>query len=225
MGGYIKLDQKILDWEWYTDPNTMRVFVHILLMANQEDKKYKGRVIPRGSVEVKIGNMADELDLTYSQVRTAIDKLKETEVIATSKSDKSITITVIKYGLYQDNRKEIARKSQGNSTEEKPKKPKKPKAKKADDRFFESDELQEAFLKFIEARKQGRKPMTEYAKELAVKKIEKLSEGNEDYALKMIYEAIEKGWQGIYPLKDERGRTIKPYGEEDDFLRYAKEGI
>ena len=30
---YIKLSRKILDWEWYGNINTCRVFIHMLLKA------------------------------------------------------------------------------------------------------------------------------------------------------------------------------------------------
>ena len=32
--GYIKLCRKLAAWEWYTDANTVRVFIHCLIMAN-----------------------------------------------------------------------------------------------------------------------------------------------------------------------------------------------
>ena len=42
MNGWIKLHRKITEWEWYTDRNTLAVFLHLLIMANIEDKKYRG---------------------------------------------------------------------------------------------------------------------------------------------------------------------------------------
>ena len=47
---YIKLSRKILDWEWYGNINTCRVFIHMLLKAYWKDKKIEGTVIPRGSI-------------------------------------------------------------------------------------------------------------------------------------------------------------------------------
>ena len=35
--GFIKLHRKILKWEWYDEPNTMRLFIHLLLTASIED--------------------------------------------------------------------------------------------------------------------------------------------------------------------------------------------
>ena len=33
MSGWIKLHRKITEWEWYSDANTFRVFMHLLLTA------------------------------------------------------------------------------------------------------------------------------------------------------------------------------------------------
>ena len=43
--GFIKLHRKIIDWEWYDDINTKTLFIHILLMANFEDKKWHGETV------------------------------------------------------------------------------------------------------------------------------------------------------------------------------------
>ena len=40
-GNYIKLSRGLLDWEWYTDINTTRLFIHMLLKANWKDGNFK----------------------------------------------------------------------------------------------------------------------------------------------------------------------------------------
>ena len=40
MSGWIKIHRQILEWEWYSDTNTFRVFLHLLLKANHKEKKY-----------------------------------------------------------------------------------------------------------------------------------------------------------------------------------------
>ena len=42
MEGWIKLHRQILDWEWYDDINVKVLFLHLLLTANYEDKKWQG---------------------------------------------------------------------------------------------------------------------------------------------------------------------------------------
>ena len=46
--GWVKLHRQLLDWEWYTDINTKVVFLHCLIKANWEDKRWRGVVIKRG---------------------------------------------------------------------------------------------------------------------------------------------------------------------------------
>lgn len=112
--GWIKLNRKILNWQWYQDGNTFRVFLHLLLTANVEDAEFKYDTIHRGEVAVSIGNLAKSTNLTYSQVRTALDHLKFSNEIAISARPKYLVISIVKYNEYQDNRTEIANESQAN---------------------------------------------------------------------------------------------------------------
>ena len=50
MGGHIKIDRRILEWEWYSDINTCRLFIHLLLKANWKDGRFQGTEVPRGSL-------------------------------------------------------------------------------------------------------------------------------------------------------------------------------
>ena len=62
-GNYIKLSRGLLDWEWYTDINTTRLFIHMLLKANWKDGNFKGTTIPRGSFVSSIGKLSGETGL------------------------------------------------------------------------------------------------------------------------------------------------------------------
>ena len=43
MEGWISLYKKFVNWEWYQDTNVKSVFIHLLLLASYEDKKWQGR--------------------------------------------------------------------------------------------------------------------------------------------------------------------------------------
>ena len=112
--GWIKLNRKILNWRWYQEGNTFRVFLHLLLTANVEDAEFKYDTIHRGEVATSIGSLAKSTKLTYSQVRTALEHLKFSNEIAIKTRSKYIVISIVKYNDYQDNDKENATKSQPN---------------------------------------------------------------------------------------------------------------
>ena len=101
MNNFIKIDRKILKWEWWNDINTSRLFIYMLIAANWKDNNYKGEVIKRGSFPSSISELAKETSLTENEIRTALKHLKSTGEI-TSKSHSKYTIFTIKnYDTYQ----------------------------------------------------------------------------------------------------------------------------
>lgn len=120
-GNYIKLHRSLMEWEWYKDSNTSRLFIHLLLRAHWVDMKYRGSVIPRGSFTSTLQELATETNMTISQIRTAIKHLKMTNEIATESHSEYTKFTVVNYNAYQENNKQddkpIANQSQ---TDDKP---------------------------------------------------------------------------------------------------------
>lgn len=116
--GYIKLYRDLMNWGWYKDANTVRVFLHCLLKANYTEKVFQGRVIPVGSFATSYENMAKELNLSVNKVRTAINHLKITHEITYEGTNQNSIITIKNYIQYQkDNmqcHKQITNESQSN---------------------------------------------------------------------------------------------------------------
>ena len=98
---FIKLDRDILNWRWYMDANTFRVFVHLLLKANIEDHDFERVTIHRGEVATSLGNLAKELNISIQSARTAISHLKSTGEITSTGYNKFTVISIVKYDLYQ----------------------------------------------------------------------------------------------------------------------------
>ena len=98
---YIMLSRKILEWEWWDDINTCRLFIYCLLKANWKDGRFKGMVIPKGSFVSSIPKMSDETSLTIREIRTAISHLKSTGEVTCKSYAKYTVFTVKNYCEYQ----------------------------------------------------------------------------------------------------------------------------
>jgi hypothetical protein len=101
MSGWIKIHRQILDWEWYSDNNAFRVFMHLILKANHKEKRYKGIELNCGSVITSRDILSLETGLSVQQIRTVLDKLKSTNEITIETSSKGTIIQVVNYAKYQ----------------------------------------------------------------------------------------------------------------------------
>ena len=99
--GFIKINRNILDWRWYGDDNTFRVFFHLLLKANYQDGEFEIHTIKRGQLVTGRKKLAKELNISERQVRTALDHLKTTNEIAITPTSKYSIITINSYDKYQ----------------------------------------------------------------------------------------------------------------------------
>ena len=101
MSGWIKIHRQILDWEWYSDNNAFRVFMHLILKANHKEKRFKGIELKSGSVVTSRDILSFETGLSVQQIRTSLDKLKSTNEITIETSTKGTIIQVVNYAKYQ----------------------------------------------------------------------------------------------------------------------------
>lgn len=101
MAGFIKLSRDILDWGWYSDPNTRAVFLHLLLTANFEDKDYLGNKITRGQAVVGLNALAEALGLSIRNVRTAFEHLKSTNEVTIKSTNKFSIVTICNFERWQ----------------------------------------------------------------------------------------------------------------------------
>ena len=115
MGDYIKLDRKILEWEWWNNINVSRLFIYMLLKANWKDGKFEGEEIKRGSFVSSYPKLELETGLSISEIRTAVNKLKRTDEITVKSQTKYSVFTVKNYELYQGVDRQIDRQIAGES--------------------------------------------------------------------------------------------------------------
>lgn len=98
---FIKIYRKMLNWEWYTDVNTTKLFLHCLLKANWKPGRWRGYKYERGQFITSLPTLARETGLTIKQVRTALKHLKATGEVADWHDHKIRIITVVCYDEYQ----------------------------------------------------------------------------------------------------------------------------
>lgn len=112
MAGWIKLHRSIVDWEWYDDINTTRLFIHLLLVANHSAQKWRGITIDRGQKLTSLERLSKETGLSVSKIRTSIKKLILTDEIASQSHAQYTVFTIKNYDYYQGVDKPIADESQ-----------------------------------------------------------------------------------------------------------------
>ncbi len=105
--GWIKLHRRMLDWEWYDDPNVFRVWVHILLSVSHSPRRYRGRDIAAGSMIAGRNDLAEQVGLSVQKLRTALEKLASTGEITITPTAKYSIISVVKWDEYQANNQQV----------------------------------------------------------------------------------------------------------------------
>lgn len=101
-------------WEWYDDPITLSVWLHILLEANFDNKRWHGIEIKRGQLltsllslqesfrgKDKNGNRLKKPSISYQQIRTALEHLKSTNEITIHPTPNYTLISINNYAKYQ----------------------------------------------------------------------------------------------------------------------------
>jgi len=83
---------------------------------------------------------------------------------------------------------------------------------------FDSKEFADAWDVWItERRERGTKKYTQRGEQAALHKLQNDSQGDEATAIQMIHQSIANGWQGIFPLKNQKNET-KRLGPSDGSL-------
>lgn len=115
MQGWVSFHRKIEEWEWYDDANTFRLFFHLVLKANHKDNKWRGIDIKRGELVTSNEQLAKQLKLTVSKIRTSLNKLKSTGEITIKTTNKNTVVTIANYDVYQSDEGRIADKTTNES--------------------------------------------------------------------------------------------------------------
>jgi hypothetical protein len=104
--GYVKVWRKIEDSGLMQMPNTLALFMFLLLNATHKDKKVGTTT---GIIELKRGQyisgrkeLAARLKQTEQQIRTSIDRLVQLQILSVFSTNKYSVYVIENYSKYQD---------------------------------------------------------------------------------------------------------------------------
>lgn len=110
--GWVKIHRKFIEWEWYSDPNTMRLFIHLLFKATHKPIKWKNIQLNSGQMVTGRKVLSEELRLSEQEIRTSLNKLKSTNEITIKSTNRFSIVTVCNWRVYQirDQQQQITNK-------------------------------------------------------------------------------------------------------------------
>ena len=79
--GFVKVYRSILTWKWYTDPEMMRLYFHLLLTVSYEEGEYAGIQLKPGMRVCSYNILAIETGMSLQQVKYCIGKMKSRGII------------------------------------------------------------------------------------------------------------------------------------------------
>lgn len=90
------------EWEWWGYSKMVKMFCYLITnVTYRRERLPSGNIISRGEMETTIPKLMKILDMTYKEVRIAIDRMKRTENIHTRIAHNHIIITLHNFDKYQ----------------------------------------------------------------------------------------------------------------------------
>lgn len=201
MDWWIKIHRKILSWDRYSDSNTFRVFLHLLLIANHKEANRRWINIPRWWTTTSMETIAKDLKLTKKQIIVAIKHLKRTQEVSQEKVLNHWLITVKNYDSYQSEVTEkVSERSQGGHREVTKQEWKKEINKEIIKSEWFSEEINNLLQEYNKWRKKKLEKLTEKWLSMFYSKLKSLWWSDEWIKL-VLEQSITNWWEWIFELK------------------------
>ena len=231
--GYVKLHRSLTKWEWYTDANTLRLFLHCLLMANHADVKFRGTLIKRGSFQTSFQMLSAETGLSVQNIRTSLNKLEVTGELTHQSTTKNSMITVNNYDEYQSDNKQTNKQLTSdqqttniplttNKNEKNIKNDKKDIIKPLGvvldemiDEHTENPDLRKALREFVQYRNSNAKTkISELGLTKSINQLTNMFGDNTAYKIQSIDNTIANGWKGLFDIDKKSEKLTYAWQEE-----------
>lgn len=139
------------------------------------------------------------------KVNSFLSLLEEKTIIRPKKNQKKTTITLVNSMVSVNTENKEKPKKDQRKTSEKPKSEQEQPAKKEQVYYPNDKLLNSAFEEFLVMRNKIKKPIaTKQALTRMMNKIEKLSGGDNDLAIKILNQSTDYCWQDVYELKEDK---------------------
>ncbi len=219
MSGWIKLHRKITDNPLYfSEPFTRSMaWVDMLLIANHTDNFFFKRGI---RVDIKTGQIGYDLDTlskrwkwSRGKVERFLQMLEKDEQIVRQKTNVTTLISIVNYKEYQTDDK--ANRKPNDKPNSKANEHKQECIRKI------KNEKELILDRWIEYRKQIKKPIKEATQEIILDKMQNFTEEQCKF---VIDNSIENGWQGLFwdklPKKEELSEEQLTYNYVQKMLNF-----
>lgn len=235
--------------------NIVLIWVMLLTMAGRCNAN--GMIFLTENIPYTTKMLADELDFEENTVKLALEALQQLNMVVMDNGCFTIAgweeyqntdrlAEIREYNRIAQQKSRAKRKAlQANNDvndksmtsqrchdtdiEEEKELEKDKKKKKEQKIYSDVPELNQAILSFIEFRKSIKKPMTDHAVGLLFKKLNDMTTSI-DEQIEIINQSIVNGWQGVFPLKEQKAQPIRTgyhkqtkAEELDDFYKMAAE--
>jgi len=200
--GFIKLHRKMLEWEWYDDHNTCRLFNHLLIIANYKETRWKKELLKPGQLATGRKSLAIQIGLSEQQIRTALKKLESTHEITIKPRNKYSIISITNWATYQTepvipNQQKTTAKEYNNIINS-----------------ISSDMLPEfipkdLWEKFVENREKNGTPLSALAATRSLSKLKRLYDGGYDLK-KVMQDTVDNMWRGFFEKEHHKLKIKNP---------------
>lgn len=99
----IQLTDEFIEWEWFSKPKTLSLYMYLMLRANEKESEQSGIQVMRGQLLTLREIILQKTGLTDSELSTAIGHLKRSNLITADKVRKFMLITILDYDKFAVN--------------------------------------------------------------------------------------------------------------------------
>lgn len=228
MEGWIKLYRKLQDcciWQKNEPFDSRSAWIDLLLSATHKQRKFiidnEILTVERGSFMTSVLKLSEKWKWSRGKTNRYLALLENEQMITTKRTPKGTLVTIVKYDVFQG--LEQADGTTGSTTldttvdttigttvgtqnknvkNEKNEKNERSIFKMPKNIFPEDEKLNKAFKEYAEMRKKIKKPiLTDDALGRLIKKLNRLSGGDNNLAIAILNQSTDCCYQGLFALK------------------------